>query len=476
MLDKMLQKYKGISAPVKASIWFTVCNATQKGIALISTPIFTRLLTTEQYGIYTVYQSWYQIISIFATLNLFYGVFNNGMTKYTDDRRTFTSSMQGLSTMLTLILFGIYIICPAFWNDILELSSLYVFAMFIELLFMPAFNYWAAYERYDYKYRKLVLVTVIMAIGSPLLGVIAVINTEYKAEARVLSYVFVQVCVGLIFYIYNAWKGKKFYHKEYWKFALVFNIPLIPHYLSSTILNQADRLMISNMIGKSEAAIYSVAYNVGTMMTIIITAINNSFTPYMYKSIKSKNFEGIKKNSKIVVLIVGLACIVAMALGPEIIAIFASREYYDAIWVIPPVACAVYFKFLYPLFSNVEFYYEKTKFVMAASCIGAIANIILNYIFIPIYGYWAAGYTTLFCYILYSFAHYAFQCKVLQEKGIQQKVFDMKYILAFSSFVTISMVIMIFLYKTYFIRYVAAAVILFIFVVVLKRHKEILNR
>ena len=104
-----MQKYKKVSAPVKASIWFTVCNAIQKGISLLSTPIFTRLLTPEQYGTYTVYQSWYQIISIFATLNLFYGVFNNGMTKFPNDKRTFTSSMQGLSTTLTVCFF-VYIL------------------------------------------------------------------------------------------------------------------------------------------------------------------------------------------------------------------------------------------------------------------------------------------------------------------------------------------------------------------------------
>lgn len=132
-----MQKYKKVSAPVKASIWFTVCNAIQKGISLLSTPIFTRLLTPEQYGTYTVYQSWYQIISIFATLNLFYGVFNNGMTKFPNDKRTFTSSMQGLSTTLTVALFCIYLIRPSFWNELLELSSLYVFAMLL-IAFAPA--------------------------------------------------------------------------------------------------------------------------------------------------------------------------------------------------------------------------------------------------------------------------------------------------------------------------------------------------
>lgn len=476
MSNKLLEKYHKIPAPVKASLWFTICNIIQKGISLLSMPIFTRLLTTAQYGEYTNYQAWYQIISIFATLNLYYGVFNNGMTKYPDDRDRFTSSMTGLTTVLTAALFVVYIIAPSFWNGVLDLSSLYVFAMFIELFFVPAFNFWAAKERYDYKYRKLVVVTLIMAFGSPILGVLTVLNTEYKAEARVLSYVFVQVCIGLFFYIYNMVRGKTFYVRDYWKFALVFNIPLIPHYLSSQILNQADRIMIANMIGKGEAAIYAVAYNVGTIMQIVITAINNSFTPYMYKSIKSREYEGIYRNSRIILSLVGFACIGAMALGPEIIRIFASRDYYDAIWVIPPVACAIYFKFLYPLFSTVEFYYEKTGFVMIASCLGAVANIILNYIFIKIYGYYAAGYTTLFCYILYSFAHYFFQRKVAAEHEIQSALFDMRYILLFSAFMLAAMVFMLFLYPYRILRYLVCAAAVAVFAVLFKKNRHLFRK
>ena len=44
--------------------------------------------------------------------------------------------------------------------------------------------------------------------------------------ARILSVVVVNVFVGLFFYIYNFIKGKTFYYKEYWKFALLFNLPL----------------------------------------------------------------------------------------------------------------------------------------------------------------------------------------------------------------------------------------------------------
>ena len=72
---KLKQKLENMSAPVKAASFFTICNVLQKGISLISAPIFTRLLTTEQYGLFTIYNSWYGIISIFATFNLSYGIF-----------------------------------------------------------------------------------------------------------------------------------------------------------------------------------------------------------------------------------------------------------------------------------------------------------------------------------------------------------------------------------------------------------------
>lgn len=108
----LLNKYENLSAPVKASIWFTICNVVQKGIALISTPIFTRIMTTQQYGVYTIYQSWYQVLTIFATLNLSAGVFNNGLTKYPDKKNRLVSSLQGLSTTVTFLLFLIYIAYP----------------------------------------------------------------------------------------------------------------------------------------------------------------------------------------------------------------------------------------------------------------------------------------------------------------------------------------------------------------------------
>ena len=80
-----MNKYKKMPQQVKASLWFVICGFLQKAISLITTPIFSRLLTTSEYGIYSVYQTWAGIIIIFASLNLASGVYLRGLIKYEDD-------------------------------------------------------------------------------------------------------------------------------------------------------------------------------------------------------------------------------------------------------------------------------------------------------------------------------------------------------------------------------------------------------
>ncbi|MDT2459465.1 lipopolysaccharide biosynthesis protein [Enterococcus avium] len=462
IIENTKKAYIRMSAPVKASLWFTICSILQKGITLLSTPIFTRLLTTEQYGVYSVYQAWYFIINIFATLNLYLGVYNNGMTKFPEDRNRFTSSMLGLSTTITMIFFVVYLFGQKFWTGLFDLSPFYLYAMFIAFLFTSAYNFWSTSQRFDYKYKKLVIITIVMAIATPVSGIIGVLITEHKAEARVFTYVLVQSLIGLILYVFIMKKGKCYYSKEYWKYGLAFNIPLIPHYLSTMVLNQSDRIMINNMVGSGEAAIYSVAYQVSMMMTIITTAINNSYVPYTFKELRAKRTEGVRRSSNFLLILVGCACLLATAFGPEIIRVFASKEYYDAIWVIPPVSISVYFMFLYPLFANVEFYFEKTKFVAIASTLAAILNLGLNYVFIPIYGYYATGYTTLASYIVYSCAHMYYYKKIMKREFGKKDLYDLKFIFVFSIFLLISMLLMTIVYKYIVLRYSIILIILII--------------
>ena len=109
-------------------------------------------------------------------------------------------------------------------------------------------------------------------------------------------------------------------------------------------------------------------------------------------------------------------------IAPEILYILGGEEYMQAVYVIPPVMIGYIAQMLYTLYVNIEYYNRKQKQIMAGTLIAAAINIILNLIFIPIFGYIAAAYTTLVGYIVLLFVHYAFVRHMKLES-----IYDMKF-------------------------------------------------
>lgn len=453
-IKQLRSKYLNMSSEIRASFWYTICNIINKAIALLATPIFTRILTEEQYGTFAIFQSWYSIIIIFTSLNIFLSSYQRGILLYKSDINRFTSSQLSLTTTITVLFGIIYIFNIDFWTKVLELSPILMVAMFIQLFTMPALEFWSTKERFNYRYRKYVLITLLMNILSLGCGVIAILNSELKVEARVYSDSFAKVLFAGTIFVIIMYKGKTFFHKEYWRYALVFNIPLIPHYLSNYILSQSDRLMIGRMVGNREAAFYSIAYTISTMMTLIMTAINSSLTPYIYKAIDEEREKSIKKVTEPVIILIAGLCILTMGFAPEVILVFAGGKYMEAVYVIPPIAASVFFIFIYSLFSNIEYFYRKTFFIAIATSISALINLVLNYIFIGIYGYYAAGYTTLICYICLAVIHYIFYKKILnKEMKVFKELYNIRLIVATAIGIIFTMLVMVLVYDFLVIRY-----------------------
>ena len=472
-MKKILWKYKNLSIQTKASIWYTFGSVLTKGFALLSTPIFTRVMDQYQYGKYTVFQSWFNVLFIFTSLNIFLGGYTKGLITFEDDVDAFTSSSLWLTAFITLTYGVIYVLNINFWTKLLGLSPILMVAMFFELLLMPAFEFWSARARFEYRYRKYVCSSIFISILSILLGIITVLETENKVFARVYSDAFAKILIWLPIFIYLMFKGKNFFNKNYWKYDLKFNISLIPHYLSTYALNQSDLLMISKIIGDSQAAYYSIAYTIATMMVLVVTSINNALTPYIFKALRKKEVLDIRNTTRMLFIVISMLSIITMIFAPEIIRIFAGRKYMQAIYVVPPVAASVYFIFLYNMFSTIEYYYQKTMYISIATLFAALVNIGLNFIFLKKVGYYAAGYTTLISYILLSVAHYYF-CSRIIHVNISQKhePYDLKIILYCSMVTLISMIVFSVTYHLIWLRY---GVVALIFVILLCQKKKIVK-
>lgn len=472
IIKKIKSQYDSISIVAKATIWFVLCSIIQKAISLITTPIFTRLMTTEQYGQFSVYSSWLQIFAVMTTLRLSGAVFNKGMSKYKDDRDAYTSSMQIVTCILTIIIFGVYLLFRVQINNLIELPTFIVISIFIELLFSPAIDFWTVRKRYEYAYQQVVFCTIALAIINAGTGVIAVLLSTEKGYARILTCVAVNVCFGAGMFVYNFKRSKVKFKKEYAFFAVMFNLPLLLHYFSQFILDQFDRIMVQKLAGMAAAGIYSIAYNIGLLLRIVTTSINNALVPWQYEQLEKKEYKKLDDTLFFVYIIVagcsfGLSC-----LAPEIMHILADEKFYEGVYVVPPVALGLFFSFVYTMYANIEFYFEKNKFSMYISCAGAVMNIILNYIGIKIFGYIAAAYTTLICYIVFSLGHYLYTSVIIRKNEKINNPFKTTRLLILSVFVVGFGLLIIRFYEIALIRY--GMVILICVFSILKR-KDILN-
>lgn len=433
LLEKVLQKYRALPPVAKASGWFLLCTIIQKSVNLITTPIFTRLMSTEQYGLVTAYNSWFQIFAIFTTLKLNGAVFNKGMSRFKEDRDGYTATQQTVTLGLTIIVFILYLIFRPIINRYTELPTFIMVLMFLELAFMPAVDFWTIRNRYEYIFKPVVIRTLLMAFLNAFLGVMAVSLWEEKAYARILSIVFVNTLFGMVLFGINRKNSKTAFNPQYAKFALLFNLPLLLHYISHYILEQFDRIMIQRMVGLSAAGIYGVAYNMGLMLRIVTVSLNNSLVPWEYEQLEKKNFKGLNDVLFCIFMFVAGCGLAIAAFAPEIMAILATEKYCEGIYCIPPIALAMIFSFMYTTFANVEIYYDLNKFTMYISTAVAGVNIALNYVFIKLYGYQAAAYTTLACYMLFAAGHYIYMETKLRKRLNVAAVFDLKRILLLST-------------------------------------------
>ncbi len=470
MVRKLIEKYKSMSVMARATIWFMFCGVMQKGVAFLTTPIFTRLLLPEHYGQYSLYNSWLSIFTIFCTFRLEKAVFNKGMSKYPEERSQYAASMQVATSILTVIAFVVYLIFHKWINAMTGLSTFITCAMFIELLFHPAFSFFNLIKRYEYKYISVITVTLSYTVLNALLGVVAVLlaDESYKGSARIISCIFVATIFGLVLYIFNFYRAHFKFKWNHIGFAMRFNLPLIPHYFSSYVLDQSDRLMIDKICGTAAVGIYSVAYNIGLLLKLVTDSIHSAFTPWQYEEMRNGRLRGVNNVLFPIMMVITAALVVFMAFAPEAVKLLADEKYYSAVYAIPPVAASVLFISLYGFYSNAEFYFDSNKFSSIMTFVGAAANVGLNALFIPRFGFVAAGYTTMVCYTIFAFAHF-FYANAIAKKKCGERAFSFLQLLIFTGIIYVSVVGISLLYTNIYVRYAIIAVMVVLALILRKK-------
>lgn len=444
-------KKKGQDANIiaKAGIWYTVCNFLFRGMAFITTPIFTRLLTRTELGTFSNFSSWISILTVLTSFDLAQSVIRSKL-EHEDDMDCYIWSILSFSTIWTVIVYAVVCCFPAFFTDLFQMDKQYIHLMFLYFLVAPAYSMLITKHRAFYKYKMFAALTGLMAVSGTLLSLVLVILLDNKLAGRTLGYYLPHIVISAVIYVVLMARGKRI-KTEYWKYACRICIPLVPHTLSLYLLSSSDKIIITNICGAEYTAIYSVAYSAYHIVTILFDSMNKAWAPWLLENLHIKKYEEIKKTSKIyiglfVMLITGILLVV-----PEIILILGGRQYKGAVYCLPPLITSCVFQFIYTMYVNIEFFEKKTFGVSIATMIATGVNVILNFIFIPMnreYGYVIAAYTTLVGYVVLFFLHYHIVKRMKMEF-----VYDTKFIVCILGGVLIFSFIMNCFYSLTIVRY-----------------------
>lgn len=455
----------GNNNALKSGVWFVSSNFIMKTIGFITTPVFTRLLTKSEFGDFNTFQTWMMLILFLTSLNL-EGSLIRASQEHKKDFDGYVFSMVTLSMISTSIW---WIVSNLFFiqlSNLLSLNRVYINCMFLYLFFCPIVNLFQNAERYKYKYKMTVLTNMTISVGASLLSVLLVVFLSDGLFARTIGFIIPTMIVGTIVLIYYLVKIRKV-KLTYWKYALPITLPYIPHLLSMYMLSNIDRIMIDKICGSDTVALYSLAYTCGMLITILVTSVNSAYSPWLAEKLSNKEYDKIKKISVPYVAIFSYFAIGTVLVSPEILLIMGGKEYIIARLVMPPVAAGCLLQFVYCMYVNIEQYEKKTIGMASASAIAAIINIVLNYLFIPRFGYVAAAYTTYFGYLLLLIMH-----MFLVHKMKMDFVYNNKKMFVISLISTLTMFLGSIILEKYLIRYVILLIYSIIGIVIIYKNKD----
>ena len=460
-MKAILNKFKALPESVKATLVFAIASFATSGINYLTTPIFTRLLTGEEYGAVSMYNSCYAIVRVIASMTLIFpGILNVGLYEHRENRWKYLSSMLGVTTVTTAVLGLLYALFPALFQELLGLNNSLMLLMLLSCFALPATTFWTMKQKYEYRYQVTFFVSVGSAVLAQAVAVAAVMLADSNLDqVRLWSAGIVNMAVGLVLFAYILKEGRAFLDFPLWKKTLIVAIPLIPHYVSGELLSSINQIMIGNMVGKAEAGIYSLAAVLSAIGILLWRALTVMFNPFVNAKLGSREFRAIRETVKPLMLVVGVMCIIASLAAPEIIRVLATEEYLAGVYVVPPVAAGIFIHAMYDTFAAVSFFHKKSTRIMAATVTAAAVNLIGNYVFITAFGYIAAGYVTLLSNLVLTAMHYRNARRIEPEE-----VYDPRFSLLLVVLVTLGCLACNLIYPFLLVRYaIVAALLVFLF-------------
>lgn len=389
-----------LKLPARAGIWNIISALVARGVGVVGTPIFTRLLTPTEYGLYPLYATWLGVFTSVISLGLTSSVILRGLQRYDGRRVEFLSAAMGLF----LTIFGVgAILLLTFAESISRLTGLstYLYGIMLsEILLSGIIAFMLARQRYEYRYQASALINILSAVGTPVVSVLLVRYTPYHAEARIIGSLLVSAAIAIPLF-YRMMRGcAGLYDRGIWRYLLSVSLPLLPHLLSSSLILRVSEMVIARTHGSAALGKYSVAMSLGLALTVLTNGLGQVFAPWVLRKIRSGRVEMAREYVMLSVRGLVLTALILMSIAPELLSIITPPDYHDALPAVYPLMLSTVAMFVSNVSMSGGMYYERNARASLPTVLVAIISALAAVLLLPGLDYRWAGVFTLLGYTL----------------------------------------------------------------------------
>lgn len=381
-----------------ASVWYIGSSAVARFIGALGTPIFTRLLTPEEYGLYPLYNTWLGVLSVVITLEITGAAIYRGIQRHKENIDTFISSALGLILSVFLLFCLLYFTFSPFFNSITGLSTSVTFMMMLQISASAIISLYTARARFEYRCKAVAALNLSSALIIPLISVLLILTTQYRAAARIIASSLTIFFTALPICVIILRKSWRLYSKEIWAYLLRVSVPLLPHYFGTALILKIGEIMISRTSGQVALGRYSVALSLGMSLTIVTSGLMSALSPWIIRKMKAGITAEIRDMLLLCIKVLCILCLGLLAVAPEAMAILSSEGFRSSLPAVYPLALSVIPAFLSSALMSGGVYFEKNGRSALPSLIAATVSSLLSILLLPYVDY---RYVSVFVLISY---------------------------------------------------------------------------
>ena len=456
---------------IKAAFWYTLSNFISKTILYLCTPLFTRILTKAEFGQYYNFLSWQNILlAIFAmdlgaSITVAYFDYNEE-----NDFRSFISTISIASIIIPLLLSCGVFFFKDFFTQFFNFEWQYLLVMLANLTFGNTLQIFQIEQRTRVEYRLSSILTLLAAIGTVLLTFVLLLLMNNKLKAILIGNVAFNIIVSVVLLLFLL-KRKCSFKWKHLKFALILSVPLIPHILSGAITGSSGQILITKFCGAEKTALFGLAFTISMVITMFSASINKAWVPWFFAKLKCGEISSIKSAIRRILSVLTIGTIGFCLVAPEIILIIGGKNYFEAVYLMPPIILQCFFNYVYTLYVNVEFYEKKTFLIPIATVCTAVINLFLNYILLQSLDYYIVAYISLFSAVLLLLLHFLI-VKWMKKIFIFENSYILK-MLSITSFVCFTIMLT---YQHSIARFISIVFYSFVIIFLFTKKKDLIKQ